>query len=245
MYSNDFVVAILVNGQFADESVDGQVGIPANSEYVIRLRNKNNKRALAKVFIDNEPVTEGGIVVDAQSYVDLERPTTKAVKFKFVSSESGEAIDFGKNNKTDGSNGVIRVEWQLEREYIPPVPVYKPMIPSYSSFRKGGPCGQSMSGNYAEEEYCKGGLDFADYGGSRGLKSPKLSEGCTVEGGRSSQSFSYTNFYVDGKAPVIIQFVLRVLNERPVVKEGIYCQNCGKRGSLKAKFCNKCGSKLC
>jgi hypothetical protein len=124
MHSNDFVICIIVDGVAQQESKGGVVSLPFGSEYKIRLRNKHNRRAVAKVFVDEENVSKGGVIVQANDYVDLDGPVDSKRNFKFVSSESPQAVDAGKNNQPDDRNGIIRVDWQLEREYKQPERVY-------------------------------------------------------------------------------------------------------------------------
>lgn len=115
-YSNKFVINILVNNEIISELNNGQLSIPFGSEYKIRLRNRNNRRAVCKLFIDEEDVSGGGFIINANSFVDIERPVHSASKFKFVSTKSIEAQDFGKNREnTDKSLGLIRAEFALEK----------------------------------------------------------------------------------------------------------------------------------
>jgi hypothetical protein len=117
VYSNKCVVAVLVNGQVQKELADGTVQIPFNSEYVLRFRNKNDRRAVVKFTIDGENVSGSGYVIEANSYTDIRRHSDKDVAFKFVSLDSEDAIDFGKNGpNTDRSKGVIEASFYLEKE---------------------------------------------------------------------------------------------------------------------------------
>lgn len=271
MYSKDFVVVIIVDGKVVDGDKAGVVALPFGTEYKIRLRNKHNRRAVAKVFIDDENVAEDGIVVPANDYVDLERPTTKAVKFKFVSADSEAAADFGKNNKTDGSNGVIRIEWRLEKErtqYVQPVvpmpipvpypyPVYRPTWnyrydndPMYGQLKSvsressggtfsnftpaGGACGQSMNAGACDFEP----VETPTSATPRGLK-----EGCTVEGGWSSQNFRTVHIDLEDGAPVVIQLILKGLDKETMkaVSDNKFCGNCGLQASKRDNFCSNCG----
>ncbi len=239
MYSKGFVIAIVCQGKISQESKDGIVAIPFMSEYAIRLRNKNNRRAVAFVRVDDEPV--GNIVVNANSFVDLECPVDTRKNFKFVSADSGEAVDFGKNNKTDGSNGVIRVEWKLEREYQPPI--YTQHFNSGNRprnwhagehFNKGIVGGQMRSAVPTSA-----GLGFMDDAAPR-------SEGCTVEGRNSSQSFRNTHVDLEAGEGVIIQLVLKGFQQETKVYT---CHNRGcpkhtEEFNIQDHFCNKCGNRL-
>ena len=74
MYSNKFVVAILVDGNILQEKSNGVTPIPFNSEYKIRLRNKHNRRCAAEIYVDGQCATKAGrIVINANDYVDVER----------------------------------------------------------------------------------------------------------------------------------------------------------------------------
>jgi hypothetical protein len=240
MHSNDFVVAVSYNGQFLQESAGGVVSLPFNSEYSLRLRNKHNRRAVAKIFIDNESVAEGGVIVPANSYLDLDCHVSTLRKFKFVSSDSGEAVQAGKNNKSDDSNGVVRVEWQLERE--PPVYTYskisyKPPI---------WPCspGPSWADNLRSVEtptsYGCRSLNNPTLGFSDQPKS--LSEGCTVEGGASSMRFRTVHLDLE---PAITTIQLTLKGYAGKLKVSNYCQICCEKFSKrKPKFCPNCGAKV-
>jgi len=120
VYNNKFVMAVLVDGVPQKELADGSVILPFNTEYVLRFRNKNNRRAVVCVTIDGETISEGGFVIPAHGYIDIERPTHTNSKFKFVSIESPDAIDFGKNGPNeDRSKGVIVAKFYLEKVYQP------------------------------------------------------------------------------------------------------------------------------
>lgn len=126
MYSNKFVLCVLVNGHPAKELANGVVKIPFG-EYALRFRNKHDRRAVVKITIDGENVGGEGYIIPANSYVDIERWADKPVKFKFVALDSEEAIDFGKNGPNeDKVKGTIEARFYLEKEapkvfYNPPI----------------------------------------------------------------------------------------------------------------------------
>jgi hypothetical protein len=251
MHSNDFVVAILHNGNFVEESKGGVVALPFGAEYAIRLRNKKHCRAVAQVFIDEENVSKGGIVVPAQGFVDLECDVATLRKFKFVSANSDEAIDAGKNNKTDDSNGVIRVEWRTEKEfqqpiYVAPPPVWPRPRPfdNRRYYQNTKDFGTMHSLAHEPEEYTNGSaLDFVECDTPKALPTSKLAEGCTVQGSESNQRFNEIWFQLDD-AVTTIRLTLRGY-DAPVAVQGQHCENCGvKRKSNKAKFCWSCGNSL-
>lgn len=118
VYSNKFVMCIIIDGKIQKELANGTVIIPFGSEYTIRFRNKNDRRAVVKFKIDGEDSSGNGYIINANSYVDIKRYAHKDCAFKFVSLNGEEAIDFGKNG--DNSNkikGLIESTFYLEKNH--------------------------------------------------------------------------------------------------------------------------------
>ncbi len=139
LYSGGFVVNVIVDGEMLTVGLDNTLNLPFKSEYVIRLQNKNDRRAVAKVYLDDENVSNDGYVIPANDYVDIEIPVNSEFKFKFVSLNSSEAANASKSTNNDGEKGTIRVEFQLEKEkgkYLPRAKpnLYTPWIPQYQPF---------------------------------------------------------------------------------------------------------------
>lgn len=121
VYSNKFVMAVLVNGEPQKELANGVVKIPFNSEYTLRFRNKNNRRAVVKIFIDGEDVGGAGYVINPHDAIDIRRHSDVDRAFKFVSLDSAEAVEFGKNGPNeDKQKGVIEARFYLEKQAPPP-----------------------------------------------------------------------------------------------------------------------------
>lgn len=117
VYSNKFVMSVILNGEPQHELANGVVKLPFGAEYTLRFRNKNNKRAMVTFTIDGENVSGNGYIIDANSYVDIKRHWDKDVAFKFVSLNSSEAVDFGKNGPNeDKVKGLVEAKFYLEKE---------------------------------------------------------------------------------------------------------------------------------
>jgi transcriptional regulator with XRE-family HTH domain len=132
MYKDKFVAVILVNGKPQNDA-GGNVKLPFGTEYAIRFRNKNNRRAVVKFTLDGEDASGNGYIIPANSYIDIERFSDVAKKFCLASDSSDAAIDHGKNNVVPRERGVIEAHFYLEKEYkriekpyIPPMPCYPP-----------------------------------------------------------------------------------------------------------------------
>jgi hypothetical protein len=117
VYSQKFVMSVLVNGVPQRELSNGCVPMDFGTEYALRLRNKNNRRAMVKLFIDGESIGGEGFLVNANDFVDIKRSVDKDAAFKFVSLESPDAVDFGKNGPNlDKIKGTIEARFYLEKE---------------------------------------------------------------------------------------------------------------------------------
>jgi hypothetical protein len=100
MYSNKFVMCVLVNGQPQTEKANWVVTLPFGSEYALRFRNKHSRRAVVQIYIDGENVSGAGYVVPANDYVDIKRHHDKDRAFKFVSLDSPEQWTPGRTAPT-------------------------------------------------------------------------------------------------------------------------------------------------
>jgi hypothetical protein len=117
VYSNKFVMAVLLNGRPQKEKKNNLVQMPFGTEYSLRLRNKHSRRALVKIYIDGENVSGNGYIIDANDYVDIQRHHDIDRAFKFVPLDSEEAVDFGKNGDNDDKEkGLIEARFYLEKE---------------------------------------------------------------------------------------------------------------------------------
>jgi hypothetical protein len=253
LYSSNFVINILVNGQMQSINRDNTIAIPFETEYKIRLQNKNSRRAVAKVFVDDENVSEGGVILNAYQTLDLEGPVRKNRNFKFVSIHSGQAHDAGKSEDVNGEKGVIRVEFQLEAPKRPVVK--KPTIctqlspwqyghvedwrVTYSpSFVTNSPRhfeGYEARNSCGEEKTSGGILSAANT--SKGLT------GATVSGDSNNQNFVYDSFELDYSPAVILQVKL-VGWAGETTQRGVFCSRCGFKAHHSYNFCTKCGNKL-
>jgi len=253
MYKNNFVVAVKVNGTAQKELKDGSVIITFDSEYVIHLRNKHrNRNAVAFVYLDGELITDSGIIVHKNSFVDLERPTDNPVKFKFISLEAPEAIEFGKDvENSDKGMGVIEVRWYLEKE-LPCLwnvindsyhhrnypRIVSPWNPFYYNDRIRGASQSNQLNEFQPPTFFSGftmpqsvidqynsSLNTINLNCSQ-VPSPvscdpiQAKDGCTVEGGFSSQAFHRIHMDIED-CYTIIKLVLKgvVTRERTVSKD--------------------------
>ena len=260
VYSNRFVLCILINGQVQKELANGTVKIPFGSEYAIRARNKNPSRAVVKIFVDGENVSGNGYVVPANDHIDIERHHDKDRAFKFVDLDSPEAVDAGKNGPNDDKEkGTIEVRFFMEKVINAPVtPWVSPnIIPkpwkSPSPFDKpyDHPIlwGQPPSYDYNHDILrCFASADAS--ASSRAMTDTKLSlqscslqtpqfgaeianaDGCTVEGNLTGQNFSTTYIITENDYVSLRVFL------QGYVADKVYTHT-----TTKVNFCESCGTK--
>ncbi|MBS1722733.1 MAG: hypothetical protein JSS66_06960 [Armatimonadetes bacterium] len=247
------MLAVLVNGKPVNELANGSVNIPFDTEYVIRLRNKDKKRrVVAKVFVDGENVAEGGVVVPAGGCVDLEAPVGTHKRFRFVSLDSPDAVDFGKNGpNVDKSKGLVEAHFHYEKQkpdpvvvtdhhhhhyhnydpwWLRPRPYYRPMIPNPSPFLYGNSAVNSVGLSSGAKSMCSFNASLSaksdtspasflceessaamPFLGAPTVQpqsaQPQLSDGCTVEGSYSAQTFNTISMDYEETSTVLKLFL--------------------------------------
>ena len=263
MYKDGFVLSIMRDGRPLRES-GRVVRIPFDSEYKIRLKNKNGKSCKARVTIDGTPVSQlGDFVISSWGTLDLERfvndSLNKGKKFKFVSAKSGEVQD-----PTNSDNGLIRVEFYLAKNG--PIIItnddwtwhYPPYVPPGDSDvwpcnddntglkkRKRGARSEHdtyrYTGDGTSSFYCSTNVSFTN-NVSESIPDDK---GATVEGGDSDQSFMTVSDFDTELNPVVLELELRAPRDGVAPEpRRKYCGNCGARRRGKDKFCPQCGRKF-
>ena len=115
MYQSKLVASLKANGKILREFKD-TVYIPFGSEYSILLKNLHTTRAVVNIFIDNDNVVPGGLVLDPGREVDLERyikngNLTEGNRFKFI--ERTGAVETHRGVGLE--DGLVRIEFQYEQ----------------------------------------------------------------------------------------------------------------------------------
>jgi len=205
MYSNHFVFCVLINGEPQKELGNGTVNIPFG-EYSLRFRNKNDRRAVVKIYIDGENVSGEGYIINSKSHVDIKRHHDKDRSFKFVSLDSSDAVDFGKNGPNeDKVKGTIEARFYLEKER--PQVIFSNGVHHHIHYNHPRPQPfPHLRHDLGFEEDSLGGIGASNRARARGSSAaPKtnyscneipaitsleaLTDGCTVEGNSTGQNF--------------------------------------------------------
>jgi len=265
-YDSQFVIAILHNGHPVRE-INGTASVPFNSEYKIRLKNKHSYlRAKARVWVDGRKASNrGDFILKPGETMDLERfldnDMNSGNKFKFVPLSDRKV-----NDPTDPSNGIIKVEFYRETDFVggitidgskpwKPIPV-KPWdgktngditwqnntIPCTFTSGGGGTTSCSTNVNYVQtSNFVHDVHPVAD------------DAGATVEGSISGQTFVYVDDFSTEFFAVTLTLKLKGISEPQVSSNEYYskgskkkirfCAHCGRRRPRMAdKFCPRCGN---
>lgn len=247
MYGNKIAAAIKVNGKVLREFKD-TVYIPFGSEYTILVKNLHTQRAVVNIFIDGDNVVPGGLVLNAGQEVDLERSIkngnlNEGNRFKFI--ERTGAVEEHRGVKLE--DGLIRIEHQFEKPYVPPQVVGPTwgntyikgndwIVPqgtiSTNSYNVGGVLrsvdiskGEQVKAmaTTAINNYCadNGIVAQSEYHeGSATMDSYVNDVGITVPGSKSEQKFqtTYMGAMEAEKHNMVIRILGQTANNKPVEK---------------------------
>ena len=270
MYNQKLVASIKVKGKILREFKD-TVYIPFGSEYSFLIKNLNTTRAVVNIFIDGDNIVEGGLALNAGQEVDLERAIrnnnlTEGNKFKFI--ERTAAIEDGPRG-IKLEDGLIRIEFQYEKPYVPPVNRGW-ITASGSTFGSTISTSYNVNGAMRGVDFSSNGMATAQAAGAaidkycadNGIHNKMemhdgsatmdwCDVGITVPGSKSTQKFAnVTMGEMEAEKHTI---VLKLLGETPdnkpvlqpvTVKEKPKCVTCGKLNKATAKFCTECGTSL-
>ena len=264
MYNSKLAVAVKHNGKVLREEGEN-VMMPFGEEYSIFIKNLNTKRAIVKISIDGTDISKGGIVVNANSSVDIERFVTnndEGNRFKFIERTAGV-----ENSRGVGvEDGLIRVEYQFEKErpivrWGPEYDGYK-ISPDY--WNDGGPAvdPHQWKPTITSTNPSRGILRGSSFNSESSIAPSEVTlqginystdtndAGITVPGSISNQSFvEVEDFPLENKKHVIVLKLIGVQNDEPVKvvtpsRQKPKCVTCERVNKASAKFCSECGTSL-
>jgi hypothetical protein len=116
MRVGDFGVEVVpVHDAEVREVDSGHVLARQGTVYSLRLRNFGPLRCVADVHIDGKAVTGGGLVLDAYSVTNLERPVHEREAGRFTVIAEGDERVFGPDGGRDNPDlGMIEVRFRRE-----------------------------------------------------------------------------------------------------------------------------------
>ena len=224
-------------------------------EFELELFNPSQSTVLAKIKINGNYLSGGGLVIKPGQRVFLERYLDDAKKFKFETYE----VDGSSNEVLNAisSNGDVSIEFYEEcvklnySQSVSNIANYSPTHPyqpyygttSTSTFTtlKSGDITPTYSSNVVSSlsNNSYNTLNFSE-------KSKHIETGRVEKGSNSDQSFKTIN--LDFHSWTVSKSVWKILPKSVKPYElkdlKVYCTECGgKRKKDSHKFCPKCGTK--
>jgi hypothetical protein len=271
VYSNNFVVVIKCNGKILREvSNDNDVILPFGAEYSILLKNLDNRRAVAEVFIDGTDVLNGRrLVIDANDDMELKGVLINgAVKNAFKFIQKTKKIQDHRGDKVD--DGFIRVKYGFERILESTTTWTTTHYPTvYRSFHSSTDVkyGSSMGSNnggqargISNEPTAKAivesnvTMDSCSPNVSATVIDnsfiPQAEEGITVPGSELKQDFNTTHVgTIEDHGIIIIRLKGTDKIDEPVktpifVSTKLECPTCGTKSHYGTNYCPECGTNL-
>jgi hypothetical protein len=269
MYQSKLVASLKANGRILREFKD-TVYIPFGSEYSFLLKNLHTQRAVVNIFIDGTDVVEGGVVLDPGREVDLERyikngNLTEGNRFKFI--ERTAAIEDGPRG-VKLEDGLVRIEFQFEKPYVPPQWNNSSWIGSVSGsttlasynvngmmrsvdWSKNGEV-TAQAASASVDKYCADNGIINKMELHDGMATMDWNDvGITVPGSKSTQKFQTVTMGAmeAEKHSMIIKLLGETPDNKPVLKPVTVerkpkCVTCGKQNRAHAKYCVECGTAL-
>ncbi|MHA2217660.1 MAG: zinc ribbon domain-containing protein [Candidatus Hodarchaeales archaeon] len=272
MYKDKFILSILHDGHPVKETgmrYNKEVAIPFDSEYKIRLKNKNDRSCTARIFVDGKKVSQlGDVILHAGGTIDLERFIDRSLaegkRFKFVPLDHSDVDD-----PTSSKNGIIRAEFRLAKRpngvKIHPID----WVINYDGMYRYKEDNDGIDWSYTPAtftcddtgtvkvtptvSFCSSNIGLGSNGSGNNTKHQPLTKGmaasvengATIEGGKSTQSFIYSDLEVEDNA-VVLKLKLVGIKDTKEMRHSIYkyCSNCGHRVRRVDKYCSGCGRKL-
>lgn len=256
MFRNNFIVVVKSEGRILREH-NGNVRLPFGSEYSILLKNKDSRKAVASISVDGKSVTEGRIIIDGGSEVELLgflEGTSVRNRFKFI--QKTDEIVRHRGDRVD--DGIVTVEYWFEervevtkryedvvRRYYwwdyPHKPFY-PYTPLYSGMKfTSDNINTSINTNYSVSS------SISAYNCS----TPLPDEGITVKGSEVNQNFNYGHTKNLENQSNIINIILKGYKDSGVkvkmpttTTQRVECPTCGRKVRSSEKYCSNCGTYL-
>ena len=252
MYKSNFVAVIKRKGSILRENNEGVVRLPFGSEYTILLKNKDSRRAVVDVEIDDRDAATG-IIIPANTSMELKgflKGLNVKNRFRFI-QKTKEIQEYRGDRLGDG---LVRVEYRFEKEQeLPWITVsYPPIQPVKPIWPAPGPTWTYHSSETTGD--FKGGVSTYNCSCDQMTLSntvPAPDEGITVKGSKTHQGFVYGSVNeLESKSSVIILHLRGATVKRRKVKRAITvktrltCSTCGRKSKSSQKFCGNCGTYL-
>lgn len=246
MYKNGFVLAVKnPRGKVLRED-NNKVFLPFYDEYSILIKNKQDKRAQAKIEIDGTEVSSQKFVIDAYGELDLKRfvldgDLNKGKRFKFVPASDSRVQD-----PTSSDNGIIKVTLKREKERpyrMTPYYFHPDIYDGFDGEKYTSWMGNTITCGSSGAPRSTATLSTCSMSFSEGVSGDV--KGATVGGSNSEQSFGQISMGDLEDDETVLRLRLVPVEKAVTTKDtkNKYCVQCGDKLPYNAKFCSGCGNR--
>jgi hypothetical protein len=252
--------AFITKGKQRIKQFEGQVYLNDGDEYQIELFNPTPNHVLAKIKIDKDYLSGGGIVLRPGERVFLERFLDSNNKFVFRTYEVGkEAVNVGAID----NNGYVEIQFFAEYTSSNFLNSGFTTISTNNSGNWGGNTfttntlgisGVTNTAYYSNTGTLTSGISSIVSTTSNTLAGPnirstnKVETGTTEKGDTSNQQFTSSNRSFNSYSFHNVSWRILPTSQKKYHKEDLgvlYCGECGaKRKKDTHKFCPHCGTKF-
>ncbi len=245
--------AFITKGKQRIKQFEGQVYLNDGDEYQIELFNPTPKHILAKIKIDKDYLSGGGIVLRPGERVFLERFLDSNNKFVFRTYEVGkEAVNVGAID----NNGYVEIQFFNEEHSFSNRPIYGSGYGTITTNSIGNWTNNityttntlGISGITNTAYYNNASLTSNTLAGPNIRNANKVETGTTEKGDTSNQQFTSSDRKFNSYAFHNVAWRILPTSHKQYHKEELgvlYCGECGaKRKKDTHKFCPHCGTKF-
>lgn len=264
VHSKGLVVAVRCRGKILRETYENGesvVKLPFCSEYEILIKNLETRRALINISIDGVSVSDGSIIVAANSSGNLEgfvKGYLVKNKFKFI--EKTEEISDYRGDRID--DGIIRVEYTFEAHQPQIIHDYHYHHDHYHHHHDWWPYYGPWYHITYNAASCQSESNRSLTNKSSGVYSTAVqcnnvqtqnltnNQGVTVPGAKSDQQLSpdYVGTLETNSHVIIIRLIGekqgKKIEKAVFTKTKLSCPTCGRKSRSDSKFCKNCGTSL-
>jgi len=231
-------------------------------EFQLELFNPTTTSILAKIFLNANPISQGGLVLRPGERIFLDRYIDVAKKFLF---DTYDVANTSEVKKAIEDNGDFKVEFY--KEYIPKATYYGNLTLSdtltwvNSGINNNVIGSESLgfydsnfnqinaSNNYNTQLYSTTSLNSFEGPNIRSKKSlnKSIETGRVEQGSESNQKLKTVNMSWEISPFHTLEYKLLPLSQKTIgsedLKVKVYCTNCGTKLGKGHKFCSGCGKK--
>lgn len=239
---------------------DQQVYLANDDQFEIELFNGETTEVLAQIWLNDELISNSGLVLKPGQRFYLDRHIDSDRKLKFSTYRVEDSVG---SRQAIKNNGKLKVQFFRKQELTTPLwksdwaqmnPINEPYIPSWPTTI---PINEPNMPNW-QQPYCTdntGDIQFntlnttTDQNTSINASyySSSLETGRIEEGDTSEQHFEFTDTIFNQLPFKTSSYTILPKSRKPVETKNIrnYCSECGTRIRKKGwKYCPNCGEKL-